>query len=146
MIWVVLAALFGLIEALTMGLTTIWFAGGAIAASVAAMAGFSGVVQIVIFFVVSIILIIFTRPLAKKKLNVGNEMTNVDALIGKQALVIKTIEPFTVGQAKVDGLVWSAIAAGDNKTIVKNSTVTIVGIEGVKLIVSPEPRPHSKLD
>ncbi|MCI8647283.1 MAG: NfeD family protein [Firmicutes bacterium] len=136
-IWLIVAAVCGIIEALTMGLTTIWFTGGAIMASIAAMAGLSLIVQIIVFLVVSIVLIYFTRPLAKKKLKVGSEKTNVDALVGREALVTETIEPFSTGQAKVDGLVWSAVSKENHSTIKSGTTVTINGIEGVKLIVSP---------
>lgn len=136
-IWLIIAAVCGIIEALTMGLTTIWFTGGAIMAAVAAMAGLSLAVQIIVFLVVSIVLIYFTKPLAKKKLKVGSEKTNVDALVGRQALVTETIEPFSTGQAKVDGLVWSAVSKETHSTIKSGTTVIINGIEGVKLIVSP---------
>lgn len=136
-IWLIIAAVCGIIEALTMGLTTIWFTGGAIMAAVTAMAGLSLAVQIIVFLVVSIVLIYFTKPLAKKKLKVGSEKTNVDALVGRQALVTETIEPFCTGQAKVDGLVWSAVSKETQSTIKSGTTVIINGIEGVKLIVSP---------
>lgn len=136
-IWLIIAAVCGIIEALTMGLTTIWFTGGAVIASVTAMAGFSVVVQVIVFLVVSVLLIYFTRPLAQKKLKVGKEKTNVDALVGKEALVTKTIEPFNAGRAKVDGLEWSAIATEGHSTIQSGTTVTINSVEGVKLVVSP---------
>lgn len=136
-VWLIVAAVCGIIEALTMGLTTIWFTGGAIMAAVASMAGLPLLVQIIVFLAVSIILIYFTRPLAKKKLKVGSEKTNVDALVGREALVTETIEPFCTGQARVDGLVWSAVSRENHSTIKSGTTVTINGIEGVKLIVSP---------
>lgn len=136
-IWLIIAAVCGLIEAITMGLTTIWFTGGAIIASIVAMAGFSIVVQVIVFLLVSMLLIYFTRPLAKRKLNVGNEKTNVEALVGREAIVTETIEPFSSGQAKVDGLVWSAIATDSHSTIKSGATVKIDSIEGVKLVVSP---------
>lgn len=136
-IWLIIAAVCGGIEAFTMGLTTIWFAGGAIIASIAAMAGFSVFVQVIAFLLVSVLLIYFTRPLVKKKLKVGSQKTNVDALVGKEALVTNTIEPFSTGQAKVDGLVWSAIAKESHTTIKSGTTVRINSVEGVKLVVSP---------
>lgn len=136
-IWLIIAAVCGLIEAATMGLTTIWFTGGAIIASVVAMARFSVLVQVIVFLVVSVLLIYFTRPLAKKKLKVGNEKTNVDALVGKEAIVTQTIEQFGAGQAKVDGLTWTAAAKEPHTTIESGTTVVIDRVEGVKLIVSP---------
>ncbi|MCB6994112.1 NfeD family protein [bacterium 210820-DFI.6.37] len=136
-IWLIAAAVFGVIEALTLGLTTIWFAGGAIAASIAAMAGASLPVQAVVFLALSILLLYFTRPLAKKKLKVGSEKTNVDALVGKKALITVAIPPMGTGQAKVDGLIWTAAAKESRQPIEAGTTVTIDRIEGVKLIVTP---------
>lgn len=136
-IWLIIAAVCGIVEALTMGLTTIWFTGGAVIAAVTAMAGFSVVVQVIVFLIVSILLIYFTRPIAKKKLKVGSEKTNVDALTGKEALVTEAIHPFCTGQAKVDGLTWSAVSKESHAIIESGTTVIIDGVEGVKLIVSP---------
>ena len=143
-IWLIIAAVCGLIEAATMGLTTIWFTGGAIIASVVAMARFSVLVQVIVFLVVSVLLIYFTRPLAKKKLKVGNEKTNVDALAGKEAIVTQTIQPFGAGQAKVDGLTWTAVAKEAHATIESGTTVVIDRVEGVKLIVSPSEEQNLK--
>lgn len=135
-IWLVIAALCAIIEAITMGLTTIWFAGGAVISAIAAMIGLSVPVQVGLCLVVSILLIYFTRPIAVKKLKVGKEKTNVDALAGREALVTETIQPFSTGQAKVDGLVWSAVAEDEHSTIESGSVVKIEKVEGVKLIVS----------
>lgn len=135
-IWLIIAVICAAIEAITMGLTTIWFTGGAIAAAIVAMLGFSVPVQAGLCLVVSILLIYFTRPIAVKKLKVGKEKTNVDALAGREALVTETIQPFRAGQAKVDGLVWSAVAKDEHSTIESGSIVKIDGVEGVKLIVS----------
>lgn len=143
-IWLIIAAVSGIIEAATMGLTTIWFTGGAIIASIVAMAKFSLPIQIIVFLIVSILLIYFTRPLAKKRLKIGNEKTNVDALVGREAMVTETIEPFGSGQAKVDGLVWSAIAKDSHTTIQKGTTVIIDRVEGVKLVVTPSEEPITK--
>lgn len=135
--WLIIAAVLGIIEALTLGLTTIWFAGGAIAATIAAVAGLGLLPQIVIFLVVSFVLLIFTRPFAQKRMRVGTEKTNVEALTGKEALVTETIKPFTAGQAKVDGLIWTAIGKDSKISIENGTTVKIDAVEGVKLVVSP---------
>lgn len=133
-IWLIVAVVFGIVEALTLGLTTIWFAGGAVLASITAMAGLPGLVQVIVFFAVSVLLLWFTRPIAKKKLNIGSEKTNVNALAGKEGIVVRTIHPLEVGQVRVDGLVWSAVS---DQTIETGTTVTIQRVEGVKLIVIP---------
>ena len=73
----------------------------------------------------------------KKKLKVGKEKTNVNALIGKEGLVLETIRPFSAGQVKLDGLEWSAAAADPHMTIESGTAVKVEHIEGVKLIVTP---------
>lgn len=135
-IWLIIAAVCGAIEAMTLGLTTIWFAGGAVAASIAAMIGASVLIQAILFLAVSLLLLYFTRPLAKKKLKVGSEKTNIDALLGREAVVVAAIPPMGTGQVKVDGLVWTAACDG-HTSIKEGAAVKINRIEGVKLIVSP---------
>lgn len=136
-IWLILAVIFGIIEALTLGLTTIWFAGGAILASICAMLGAPLPVQIAAFFVASILLLYFTKPLIKKQLKVGKEKTNTDALIGQEAIVITAIPPLESGQVKLNGLVWTAVSEDRHDSIKEGTTVIINRIEGVKVIVSP---------
>ena len=89
--WLGIVALFLVIEAVTVGLTTIWFAGGALVAAVASGLGASQAVQWILFFAVSVILLIFTRPLAVRYMNRGVERTNVNRLIGEKAVVIQKI-------------------------------------------------------
>ncbi len=135
-IWLIIAALCAAIEAFTMGLTSIWFAGGAVIAAIAAMIGLPVLAQVGLFLAVSALLIYFTGPIAIKKLKVGKERTNVDALTGQEALVTETIRPFSAGQVKINGLMWSAVAKDEHSTIESGSVVKIDGVEGVKLIVS----------
>ena len=136
-IWLIVAAVLAIIEALTMGLSTIWFAGGAVAAAIAAMAGCPFIAQFVIFLVVSILLLYFTRPLVKDKLKVGTTRTNADALIGKTAVVTSDITAALPGQVKISGMEWSAVTEDGILPVEAGTTVIIKGIEGVKLIVSP---------
>ena len=92
--------------------------------------------QIVAFFVVSIVLLIFTRPFLTKFLKVGGEKTNVDSLIGQTARVIVDINNNdSIGYALVEGQEWTARAENDNDIIPKDTLVEIVGVSGVKLIV-----------
>jgi len=135
-IWIIAAAILAIIEALTMGLSTIWFAGGAVVAAIAAMAGCSFIVQFIIFLVVSVLLLYFTRPLVKDKLKVGTTKTNADALIGKTAVVTSDITATEPGQVKVSGMEWRAVAEDADMPVEAGTTVIIKGIEGVKLIVS----------
>ena len=135
LIWIAIAVLFAAIEAFTLGITTIWFSLGAVAAVFASMAGGSPLVQIVVFLIVSILLLYFTRPIAVKKLKIGNVKTNVDTLPGESALVLEDINPYNTGQVKVHGQVWTAIVAGNAMPVKRGETVKILRVEGVKLVV-----------
>jgi membrane protein implicated in regulation of membrane protease activity len=88
-----------------------------------------------IFLAMSIILFIFTRPIAIRKFKVGNVKTNVDELIGKNALVIKKISKYEKGEVKIKGQIWSAISDQDEEFL-ENSECVIIRIEGVKVVVS----------
>ena len=132
-VWLIAAAILAIIEAFTLGLTTIWFAGGAVVASIAALLGFSIIVQIIVFLIVSIILIVATRPLVKKRLNNKTEKTNVDAIIGQEGIVLEEVSPYCNGQVRVDGKVWTATCTEGE--IKKDAVVIIKGIRGVTLMV-----------
>lgn len=134
--WLVLFALLLVIEVITMGLTTIWFAGGAIAAMVVCILGGNIWIQCAVFLAVSFVLLLFTRPFAVRYINHKHERTNVDGLIGQSAYVTAKIDNLqSTGKAQVRGQEWTARSADDRQTIDKGSTVQIVAIEGVKLIV-----------
>lgn len=135
--WLIIAFVFAIIEAFTLGLTTIWFAGGAAAAVVVALLGFPILVQVVVFVVVSILLLVLTRPWAMKHFKSKLESTNIDAVIGKEAVVTQEISPFSAGEAKLNGLIWVALATDKNKTIPAGTAVKVDAVEGVKLIVTP---------
>ncbi len=133
-IWIIVAVIFGLIEAFTLGLTTIWFALGALVAMLSALLHFQLIYQILIFLVASAVLVYYTRPIAKQHLKIGATKTNVSSLIGKIGVVTQRIVPFNTGQVKVSGQIWTAKSL-DNEEIVKDTKVEIIKIEGVKLIV-----------
>ncbi|MDO5294647.1 MAG: NfeD family protein [bacterium] len=136
--WLILLCLFLLIEIATLGLTTIWFAGGALVAFIAAVCGLNVVVQIIIFFVLSIILLVFTRPLAVNYFNKSRVATNTESLIGAEAKVVETINNIdNAGVVNLNGLDWTARSA-DNQIIPVGSIVRIVKITGVKAIVEIE--------
>lgn len=137
-IWLVLMVAFLAAEALTVGLISIWFAGGALVALILAFFNIAPLIQVIAFFAASICLLVFTRKIFVEKLNTGKEQTNVDALIGEIGQVIATINPMEVGQVKIKGQVWSALADDQLLTIEEGSYVTVKAIEGVKLIVVPK--------
>lgn len=137
-IWFVLLILFGVIEAVTVGLVSIWFALGALGALIAKVLGAGVVVQITVFIVVSIICIIATRPLVKKLHSKNIQSTNADRCIGQNAVVIEEIDNMNAkGQVKVNGNVWTA-RSESNEVIPVDTVVKTVRIDGVKMIVKYE--------
>ena len=139
-IWVVLTVVFLIIEAITLGLTTIWCAVGSGVAAVLALCGFSETVQLVAMVVVSVICfvicMIWVKPMLDAKHKRELEPTNADRVIGKEGVVIKTIDPIEgKGQVKVMGQIWSAKADG---TIEEGTKIKVVSMEGVKVVVEKE--------
>jgi membrane protein implicated in regulation of membrane protease activity len=132
--WAVLIVGFTIVEALTLGLTSIWFAVGSLAALITAALGFNLIVQIVVFVIVASVLLVYTRPIAKKVLKIGKNKTNIDALIGQQGFVVKAIESQQTGQVKLGGQIWTAKGPG-METFEVDELVEVLAIEGVKLIV-----------
>lgn len=137
-IWMAFVIIFLIVELVTVGLTTIWLAGGALVAFILAAVGAGFWVQLVAFFLVSFVLICFTRPFAVKYFNPRRTRTNSEELIGEVVKVTSRIDNRSAeGTALAKGLEWSARAVSDDMTIEKNSLVKVVRIEGVKLIVEP---------
>ena len=90
-VWLVILVVLLVIEIITLGLSTIWFAGGALAAFIAALLGADLYLEIILFLAVSLVLLLFTRPVVMRYLNANKTATNVDSLIGEQAIVTKPI-------------------------------------------------------
>ena len=134
--WMILFILLLVIELLTMGLTTIWFAGGALIALIAAMCGAGIVVQTVLFLVVSLVLLIFTRPFAVRFLSKDTLKTNVDRVIGMEGVVTEEISNLAgTGKVSLGGNIWTARTENEGGTIPVDAVVTVLRVEGVKLIV-----------
>lgn len=133
--WLLIIVVCIIIEALTISLTTTWFAIGALIAWFVSLVGLSLQTQIIIFLLVSIICLIFTRPIAIKKLKIGKTKTNLDSLIGKCVKVKSTINNLNnEGMVVVNGLEWAARSFND-EIIEKDEIVCVREIKGVKLIV-----------
>lgn len=139
MAWIIWLAAFVIligIEAVSMALTTIWFAGGAIVAFFLAILGVNYTIQTVAFFLVSCLLLFFTRPFALKYVNNKTVKTNVEGLIGKRARITAAVDnDRSTGVAVVSGQEWTARSA-DGRPIDEGEMVKIDAINGVKLIVS----------
>lgn len=136
--WLIALAVLLVIEIITLGLTTIWFAGGALVAFVLALFNVPLLVQIAVFLVVSILLLVFTRPVVEKKLNGSRIKTNVNSMVGKEGRVTETIDNFNQkGIVVINGLEWTARSSSDDLIIPEGSRVVINEIKGVKVFVSP---------
>jgi len=133
-IWVFLTVLCAIIEVLTLGLTTIWFAIAALVMVFLSFLPIPLVYQVMIFLAISAVLLFFTRPIAIKKLKIGREKTNVDSLVGKSALVTKKITEFDRGEVKLNGQIWTA-KTENGSTLDEGSKCEVVRIEGVHAIV-----------
>ena len=135
-VWLVILVVCLAIEIFTLGLTTIWFAIGALAATIGALCGLSLWVQNTMFVVVSLVFLFFTRPIAVKFFNKDRVRTNAEGLIGKMGIVISEIDNLQgVGQITIGGQEWSARSLDDAVRFPIGAVVEITAIQGVKLIV-----------
>ena len=134
--WIIIFIVLLIIEIATLGLTTVWFAAGALAAFLAGILGAGLAVQIVLFLVVSIVLLVLTRPVALKYFNNKRQSTNVESMIGRQGVVLETIDTIkSQGLVEGDGETWSARTDEPEGVIPKDTVVSVEGVQGVKLIV-----------
>ena len=135
--WLMAFIILVVMEFLTMGLTTIWFAIGALVAFFASLFGASFWIQIILFLVVSLVVLVVYRPLAVKYVNSKRTKTNVDDLVGKEAKVIEKIDNLNqTGRVILNGMDWSARTTIGG-TIDVDTIVRVIDVKGVKLIVEP---------
>ena len=134
-VWLGIFLVLLVLEIISLGLTTIWFAGGALAAFAAALLGANIIIQAVLFLVISLVLLFVTRPIAVKYFNNNLAKTNVENVIGKTAKVSRQIDNVnSLGEAVREGETWMA-RSENNEIIAEGTLVTVVAVEGVKLIV-----------
>ena len=134
--WLIVLVVLIATEIATMGLTTIWFAAGALVAAIISLLGGNVWWQVGIGLVVSLLLLFFTRPIAVKYFNRERVRTNVESLVGRQAIVISEVNNLQgTGQVNISGQEWSARASSDSVTYPVGSVVNVVAISGGKLIV-----------
>jgi len=138
-IWLGLVILFTLIELGTYQLVTVWFAIAALVMVFLSLLldGLTMPAQLLIFIVISAALLIFTRPLAVKKLKIGKTKTNVEGLVGTIAPVTAAIPAFGKGEVRTGGQIWTAVSH-DGTEIAEGTRCEILRVEGVKLIVRAE--------
>ena len=133
---VVFVALVG-IEVGTMALTTIWFAGGAVVALLVDAAGLGPVWQFAAFVVVSVILLVFTRPWALKYMKPRLVKTNYEAAVDKNVCLTEAVDNIKgTGTAVLNGQEWTARAYEDGKTFEAGMIVKVKEIRGVTLYVT----------
>ena len=136
LIWLLLFVVLLVIELFTVGLTTIWFAVGALAAFLADCLGAGLPVQIMVFLAVSCILLIFTRPWAAKHVNHRRVRTNYESEIGKIILITEKVDNLNqTGKSTVDGQEWTVRSKNDSDILEPGTKAKVVDISGVKLIV-----------
>lgn len=137
-LWLIILIGCMIAEIATVGLTTIWFAGGAVAAMISYAAGGSIILQIVLFFVVSIVLLLFTRPFAVKYINKNRYKSNYEGNIGKRVRVLQEVNNFKeTGKVLVDGMEWSARMEDSSVILYPEEEAVITQVQGVKVILTP---------
>lgn len=136
LVWMTAMVVCIVLELSTVSLTCIWFGLGALAALLASLFHAPVWLQLVWFFVVSILTLAVTRPLVKKFINSKTQPTNADMVIGQTCIVMEPISNLSeTGAVKVGGKVWTARST-DGTVFAPGERVVAVRIEGVKLIVA----------
>lgn len=136
LIWLGLFILLLVIEIITVGLTTIWCAAGALAALAANVLGADLIIQIIIFLAVSVVLLIFTRPWAEKHLNRKRVRTNYEREIGKVIRITEKVDNLNqTGKSVVDGQEWTVRSKNDSEIFEAGALARVAAVSGVKLIV-----------
>lgn len=135
-LWLIVVAVMLVIEIFTMGLTTIWFSIGAVAAAVASGLSAPVWLQIVLFAAVSVLVMLLVRPFAMKVMDSGKMKTNLDEIAGQKVRVLEEINNSEgTGKVMYRGVEWMARSV-DDTVIAKDSMVTVQSISGVKLMVT----------
>lgn len=136
-VWAAAAAVFIVIELITYGIASIWFALGALCALAAAVLGAPPWLQIVWFAIITAVTLLLTRPLVRKYINGRAQPTNADRVIGMEGVAVEAVDNLNgAGAVRVDGKVWSALSAG-GETIPAGAAVLVRAIRGVRLVVTP---------
>lgn len=133
--WLVLFVILLVFELITMGLVSIWFAIGALAAALVAAIGANWLIQALVFIGISVLVLIFIRPFAANYINNHVEKTNVESIVGKSGKVTCDIDNVNAsGTVVIDGMDWTARSA-QGEIIKAGATIEVLSVEGVKVIV-----------
>ena len=135
-VWFAVIIIAGIIEAMTMNLTSVWLAIAAfVTLIVAAIAPEVVWLQITIFIVISVALLLLIRPLTTKYIKRNTINTNADSLVGKIAVCTKPILDGERGEVRIEGKYWTAVS---NESIKEDEKVVVLAISGVKLVVKKQ--------
>ena len=136
-VWLVLSVVFLIVEFVTVGLTSIWFAIGGIIALIVAIIGGPIWLQLLLFVVASIGLLLLTKPLVTKYVNARMTRTNADSLVGKCIVIAERVSNTEqTGMALVEGKEWTVRAKEEGDIFEAGEQAKIVEISGVKLLVA----------
>lgn len=137
MLWIILAIVFLAVEFGTVALISLWFVGGSVTALAVCLLGGPLWLQVLVFGLISLALLLLVRPFLKKYIDPKKVRTNVDAMRGRQAVLLETVDNLAAtGSLELSGVVWTARSA-DGSVIPAGTVVTVQGVEGVKLLVLP---------
>lgn len=136
-IWLALLLLFLFMEANTVSLVSIWFAGGALTALIASLLGAEPWLQVLLFVAVTGLMLLLLRPFLRKYITPKQTKTNLDAIIGSKGMVLETVDnDLAQGKVKLGAMEWSARST-DGSQLSPGTQVRVDKIEGVKVFVSP---------
>lgn len=136
-VWLGVIVLSLVLEFISVSLTSVWFAFGALVSLILAACGVGLLWQVIVFILVSLIFLLSFRKIALKFLFKRNdEKTNTSALVGRKALLTGEINQFDTATVRIDGVEWTCVASKNGETIPSGSTVVIDEIKGNKLFVS----------
>lgn len=132
--WILIAILCGAVEIFSSGFWFLWLAIAALLIAVAVATGIISTIpaQLLVFSIITLVLIVFTRPLVMKTVKTNDTVSNIKALIGQQGMSLTPVTPLHYGQVKVNGEIWTAVS---KEYIEENIRVVVTGIDGVKLVV-----------
>lgn len=131
--WLVIVIILSLVEAFTVNLVSIWFVLSGIVALLLSFFIENDTITFSIFVLLGLFLLILTKPIVNRlKKSLPKEKTNLERLIGENAIVTEEITDSKIGEVKIQGKRWSAISKDHCKN---HDLVKVEKIDGVKLIV-----------
>ena len=133
-VWIAAVIVFTVVEGVTEGLVSVWFAIGALAGLIASVMRYGAMTQLAAFVAVSAIALAATRPLVKRYASEGYTKTNADRVIGQIGRVTETVDSES-GAVYADGKTWTA-RSSDGTVLPMETQVRVDRIEGVKLYVT----------